>query len=385
MRSLTERVDRIIFKSFNLSNEALGFYRICFCVFLILVGVPVFTWIKKFPDIFFNPPPISIGALFTTFPSYFFLFFLSICVCILTVLLLFGVKPKLVSLLLGFFILIGKSFSYSLGKIDHDFLVWLTPMVMAFSNWGKAFTIHTVKVKSENDANSDRSWPVTLMALFLCLAMFSAAVPKIMGGWLNFSTQAVRAHLLSSYFQEGRQDFLAPYFLKLKSRAFWEMFDYAAIIFESTFLFALMKPNIFRGYVYMAILFHVMNLLMLNISFTGNCIFYLLFIDWKMVMNFLEEKGVLKFLRKMITVRNLTITLLLYAAFYIASLILSSDDVDYTISPVKSILKLFIADNTLIKLIIGNIILFFTLVLSTLNVILYFKKRKNLSASNSYA
>src|SRR5688572_9428185 len=120
MSFIINTADRLIFKSFRASKESLGIYRISYSLFLLITGVPIFLWIRNFPSAFYHPPLISLGSLFTKFPPYWFLLFISVSICLFSILLLFGYKTGLVSLLLSLFILIGKSFAYSFGKIDHD-------------------------------------------------------------------------------------------------------------------------------------------------------------------------------------------------------------------------------------------------------------------------
>ena len=375
MSSFVNTADRIIFKSFNLSKESLGIYRIFYCLYLLIMGVPTFLWINNFPSIFFNPPFISLASLFSEFPPYWFLMFLSLSACLLVILLLFGYKTRSVSLLLAFTILIGKSFSYSFGKINHDFLIWLIPLAMAFSNWGEAYSFDSKKINLHKN-NEERNWPITLLALALCLAMFSAGLPKIWGGWLNLSSHAVKAHLLNSYYENGRQSLLAPFFLKLDSPFIWEFFDYAAITLEVTFLFAFIRPNLFRAYVFFAIIFHVLNFLMLNIAFNPNCILYLLFIDWNMVLDFFRKHKVLDYFNRLISVRNLIIVGIVYFIFVFIVLTKDNKDSSSIISPLNSILKFFNLSSLSIQLIMGSTVIFSTLILGIINVIYFIRNKK---------
>ncbi|MEP6596629.1 MAG: HTTM domain-containing protein [Ginsengibacter sp.] len=373
--SIINTTDRIIFKSFNLSNESLSIYRISYSLYLLITGIPTFVWINNFPSAFYNPPIISLASIFAKFPPYWFLMFISLGTCLFSILLLFGYKTRLVSLSLSLFILSGKFFNYSFGKIDHDWLLWLIPLIMAFSNWGKAYSIDSKK-NNQGENNYDNSWHVTLLALILCLAMFSAGLQKMLGGWLNISTQAVRGHLLSSYYQDGRQSLLAPFFLKLNSSLIWEFFDYAAVFFEITFLFALIRPNLFRSYIFYAIIFHTLNLLMFNIPFSANCIAYLLFIDWNMVIDFFRKNKVLISLNKLVNVKNLVIVAICYFIFFFIVLKQNTQESSFTVSPLNYVLKIFNSNPASNHLIIGNTVIFLTLFLSIINVVYFIRNKK---------
>lgn len=366
--------DRIIFDSFLLSPQALGLYRISYALFLLVFGVPNFTWISNFPSIFYNPPLLSLHTFFSGFPGYWFLLLISLGTCVSTILLLFGYKTRLTSILLALFIFTGKSFAYSFGKIDHDFLVWTIPLVMAFSNWGAAYSLDS---KIELKDRMVHNWPVVLLALVLCLAMFSAGLPKLLGGWLDLSSQAVRGHFLREYYLNERQDLLAPFFLNLNSPLVWEFFDYVGVLLEVLFLFAIIRPNVLRSFIVVAILFHVANYLMLNIAFTVNFILYLLFIDWRMVINWLRKHNVLLRLERAVNVKSLFFLTVLYTSFYVFYII-TSEGVSFNVSPLLFVLKDLLNFN---KLVIGGMVIFLGMGLAFINVFHFLSNRNKTSDS----
>lgn len=368
--------DRIIFDSFQLSPESLGLYRISYALFLLIFGVPNFTWISNFPAIFYNPPLLSLQTFFSSFPGFWFLLLVSVGTCISTIFLLFGYKTRLTSVLLPLFIFTGKSFAYSFGKIDHDFLIWMIPLVMSFSNWGAAYSLDA-KGKQQED-RIVQNWPIVLLALVLCLGMFSAGLPKLLGGWLDVSSHATRGHFLREYYVNERQDLLAPFFLSLNSPLIWEFFDYAGVFLEVFFLFAILRPNLFRFFVVCAIVFHAFNYLMLNISFTANIALYLLYIDWGVVISKLRKHNVLLSLERALNLKNLFTVGVLYTSFYILY-IYASKDVAFTISPLRLVLNDLLNFD---ELVIGGIIIFLGLLIAFLNVFHFlFSNKKKLSDS----
>lgn len=374
MTARSNFLDKIIFDSFNLSPESMGLYRIAYALFLLIFGVPNFTWISNFPAIFYNPPMVSLHTFFSGFPSYWFLVLLSVGICVLTTLLLFGYKTRYTSLLLAVFIFTGKSFAYSFGKIDHDFLIWIIPLIMAFSNWGAAYSLDA---KYGGPNKTVQNWPVTLLALVLCLAMFSAGLPKLLDGWLDFSTHAVRGHFLREYYLNERQDLMAPLFLNLNSPFIWEFFDYAGVLLEIFFLIAIIRPNLFRFFLINAVIFHLFNYLMLNISFTVNFVLYLLFIDWKMVLDKLGKVNGFSYLEKAINLKNFLIVTVLYTSFYIFY-ITTSEVAAFAVSPLKYVLEDLLALDGLVT---GGIIIFLGLGVTFYNLFHFLSNKSKFSGS----
>ncbi|RDV16676.1 hypothetical protein DXT99_02520 [Pontibacter diazotrophicus] len=366
--------DKIIFDSFQLTPESLGLYRILYALFLLIFGVPNFTWISRFPDVFYNPPLLSLHTFFSGFPSYWFLLLVSLGTCISTVLLLFGYKTRLTSILLALFIFTGKSFAYSFGKIDHDFLIWIIPLVMSFSNWGAAYSLDA---KLKHQDRVVQNWPVVLLALILSFAMFSAGLPKLLGGWLDISTHAVRGHFLREFYVNERQDLLAPFFLNLNSALVWEFFDYAGVFLEVFFIFAIIRPNLFRFFVICAIFFHVFNYLMLNIAFSINIILYLLFVDWGMIISKLRKHRMLLSIERAINFRSLLIVGLLYTSFYLIY-ITATESVTFNVSPLRFVLEDLM---NLDSLIFSGIVIFLGLIVAVLNLIHFVSKKKDFSDS----
>src|SRR5690625_5725460 len=73
---------------------------------------------------------------------------------------------------------------------------------MAFTNWGAAYSVDSCRQNSSDQ--TAESWPLTLLALLIGFMMFTAGVPKILGGWLDPSTQAVQGHLFNQYFLDRK-------------------------------------------------------------------------------------------------------------------------------------------------------------------------------------
>ncbi len=316
-------LDRWIFTSFPMSAEAMGLYRILFALYLLIWGVPNFEWIADSPNSFFNPPTYSLGALLNGFPPYWFLQGLSLFIVALTMLLLFGWYTRWVSMGLYIAIVLGKSFAFSYGLIGQDLIVWLVPLLMSFSNWGSKYSIDSRRSNQVPSAN--HIWPITMMALLLGFGMFSAGVPKLMGGWLDLGTHATRGHFFTQYYVIGNLKLLSSWAINITNPFFWEAMDWGAVLFEILFLAAIIKPKWFRAWLLLAIGFHTTTFLLFNISFHFQYIVYLLFIDWgKIAPSFYQRFQTLT--DKLITIKGLIII----ALFYMPLNILAQE---YTLQP----------------------------------------------------
>ncbi|MFP4293362.1 MAG: HTTM domain-containing protein [Cyclobacteriaceae bacterium] len=283
----SNRLDELIYDEYKLPEGAVSLFRIVYAAFVIFVaGVPQYRWIAERPDFFYNPPTFSLANLFDGFPGYPFLFCLDLLLVSLFVFLLFGLYTRAVTLLIGIVMVVGFSFYYSFGKINHDALLMIyVPFVMFFSNWNQYYSLDRRR-KSFSENRKERHWPVLLLALLLGFGMFSAGVPKMLDGWLSLSTQAVKGFVVNfNYYDTFPDRFLQPYLISFDNPVFWELMDYSAVFFEIFFLLAVIRRRLFMAFIVFAVIFHTMNILFFSISFVNNLALYLLFIDWKPVLD----------------------------------------------------------------------------------------------------
>ncbi len=286
---LANKINAWVKTAFYLNNKELSIFRILYCSLTIfIIGIPNYSWLGNHPAIIFNPPKYSIAALFHDFPSAFFFELLSLALVICFILLLFGLYTKTVSLLLSFLMLFGQSFMFSFGKIDHNILFVLLPMLLAFSGWGNYYSIDNIRKKHLPSG----TWLITIVALTVGFAMFTAGVPKYLHGWLDVSTQATQGYFIKKYYSIAEPALIAPLLIKIKSAVFWESLDYLAVIFELFFLVAVFKPGVFRFFIFLALWFHFINGVMINVFFVSNYLVYLLFLPrsfYRSLQRFLDN------------------------------------------------------------------------------------------------
>ena len=275
-----------IFHSFSVTKEGLGLMRIVLSLFLLFFLIPGnglahFHFLSSLPSDFYAAPPGPM-MLFDQFPSFPFLLTLYSTCILAVILMLAGYKTKWVSIIAGLSILILQGVIFSVGKINHEILIAVVPIVMAFSNWGVAFSIDS---KQGDTSGGVESWPLTFVAVLIGFMMFTAGFPKILGGWLDFSTQATQGHLLNQFYVRARQDLLAEAAVNFQNPLFWELLDWGTILFEIGFLFALIKMNWFKLFLGLAVIFHFSTMMFLNIAFLPNFLAYAIFLNWGRILN----------------------------------------------------------------------------------------------------
>ncbi|MGM0746123.1 MAG: HTTM domain-containing protein [Bacteroidota bacterium] len=284
----TDRFSQWIFHSYHPSAEGLALYRIftaLMFLFFLLPDASYYSDLADFPDDFFTPPPGPM-MLFSEFPPAWVFYSIHTLLALSWVGVLVGYKTRFCSLMAAAFMLLLMGFIFSIGKVNHQMLLVLVPAIMAFSNWGAAYSFdskHSVaELKTEG-------WPLVLLSLFIGFMFFTAGFPKILGGWLDPDSLATRGHLLNQYFVRGRTELLSGYMVELDLPLVWSFLDWATILFEVGFLVAVLRAGWTRLFVCFAVLFHFSTMLTLNIAFLVNFPAYAAFLPWSNIHRFLED------------------------------------------------------------------------------------------------
>lgn len=246
------------------SNYVLKYISI---LFIIWFETPFLGSSHEIADAFYFPPRYSLANLSNSFPNEFWVKILSIFNLFLLLIIAFSKKTRFLGLLWFLIILYLKQFTYSFGKIDHDFINLLSFFILCFYNWEL-----TVK-------NSVKPSPLGLILLVLAFGMFTAGLPKAVN-WidLNLETSGFYTWFIWGYFTQDRTKFLAdtiPYFPNFLT----ETLDYLTVIFETSLIFIVFftkgNTKFFIFWLYSALAFHLASLLFINISFLGLTIPYL--------------------------------------------------------------------------------------------------------------
>ncbi|MCZ6675091.1 MAG: hypothetical protein O7C75_19330 [Verrucomicrobia bacterium] len=311
------RFDRWLFESYSFDAKQWGLFRIIYALFmLVLFGLPQLVYLDGLPDAFFKPPRMSIGQFASGFPDLLFLQILGLLIVVAYLCILFGYRTKTASIagvLLAFF---AKTFVYSLGQINHDFMVWLVPLAGAFANWGAGYSIDA-KNRSLEKSSQTQSWPIVLLVIIFCFAFALSGIHKILGGWTNLDLTAVQQMLARSAVVSQRDHFLAPFFLTFNNYYFWKAIDFLTLFFEIGIVVGIFLPRVFRIFLMAAVGFHAANLLMLNIDFSFNFAFYALFLNWVGISLWVDQSARAQtILSKMLTWRTFLVASILYLVFF---------------------------------------------------------------------
>ncbi|MES2645928.1 MAG: hypothetical protein V4717_03555 [Bacteroidota bacterium] len=272
--------------------RSLNVFRIILGLFLLLFYSPNYGWIGKAPKVFFNPPLLSLGIFLDKFPSTTFFQILDILILLCTLFIITGIKAKISSLSYGILNIIGLTFQFSFGKIDHTIFIYVMLICLAFSGWGTELAL--VPDKKPNSEAPQKSF--SLIAVLLCFAFFTAGFNKAFH-WLNFDTSknGTGFWLYQGWINLGREYLLVGF---VKTLPFWllKVLDFFAVIFELTPLFFLLySRKAWHTWLLVAGVFHFTSLFILNITFLIHIIIYLAFFDFSIIYdqakNIISKKG----------------------------------------------------------------------------------------------
>ena len=160
------------------SAKPLGVLRILFAAYVVIIPFD-YTWVAEVPAAFFNPPP-GLPSLVDGPPPLWFLITLECARVAVALWLAAGWKTTAASVTMTLILLTGSGIIYSFSKVDHLILFDIAPAALAAAGWGAAFSLD-----SSGKHLPTRGFPVLLWAITVALAMFTAAVPKVLAGWLS--------------------------------------------------------------------------------------------------------------------------------------------------------------------------------------------------------
>ncbi len=276
------------------SVRSVAAYRIVLGCSILLFLMPGFQWLSQVPKAFFYPQVFSIANLVDSFPGKGF--FVALDAIVLTSLVCFtlGVKARWSGIVFFLACMVGLSFQYSFGKVDHVNLIYITVACMSFSGWGT----HLAIVPDKPSKYDHLGKCMALLSIIVCFSMFSAGLDKALF-WVDFdiSQNGFLSWYYTTYFINERQFLLAP-FVHYFPLHLLDILDYAAVIFElSPLIFLLFSRKAWKLWLLVACSFHLMNTLLLNITFVQNCFVYLIFLNHESIykhLDFLRQHAALK-------------------------------------------------------------------------------------------
>jgi hypothetical protein len=308
--------DRWLFESYQLNANHWGLFRITYALYmLVFVGLPELTYLAGLPDAFFNPPRISIGQLASGYPGYAFLQILGLLIVGLFLCILFGYRTRTASIAGATLAVFAKSFVYSTGQINHDFMVWMVPVAGAFANWGAAYSLDS---KSTEKKNSEvHNWPIMFLVIAFTFALALSGYKKYLGGWASLEFAAVNQSFIRNYIVVQREYLMAPHMINFDSFIFWKALDYLTLVFEIGIVVGIVFPKVFRWFLLATVGFHASNLLLLNIDFSFNFAFYALFLPWNRIEGWVKLSRIGTLLDSMIQPKVAWVVSLAYLIFFL--------------------------------------------------------------------
>lgn len=285
----SDRFSNWIFDSYRPTTEGLALFRILTALMFLFFLMPeasFYSDLAEFPDDFFSPPPGPM-MLINSFPPAWLFYSIHTLLVVSWLSVLFGYKTEKASIAAAFCMLLLLGFIFSIGKVNHQMLMVLLPLLMAFSNWGGAYS---VDVRMSDVLPSANGWPITLLALFIGFMMFTAGFPKLLGGWLSGDTLATQGHLLNQYFVRGRTELLSGFMVETNLPWMWGLLDWATVLFEMGFLVAVFRAGWTRMFICFAVLFHFSTMMTLNIAFLVNFPAYAAFLPWTKIHNYISSR-----------------------------------------------------------------------------------------------
>lgn len=262
--------------SYRPDGRFLAVLRMAYGLWILLFPVDI-LWIAAVPNEFVNPRPGLFGFV-DSVPPEGALIALTVIRAVLAVLLALGILTLPVSILMTAAMMTAAGISYSFSKVDHFILFELVPLFLVFAGWGHRWSVDAWwRARQGRSSLTTRGMPVLLYAMTIGWAMLSAAVPKVMGGWLDPSRQATRGYIARDIAIGEKLGPLGGWLLPLDIDLFWKLLDYATIAAEGLLIVFVLTPTIYRLWIVLLAFFHTGVYLTLGISFIDYTLVYAVF------------------------------------------------------------------------------------------------------------
>ena len=261
---------------YRVDPRFLAILRVAYALWVLLLPTD-YLWVRGVPEAFFQPRMGPI-RLFSEIPPDGVLVGLQVAAAVLAALLAVGFRTRLVSVLLAVLMILGSGIVYSFGKVDHFILFELLPIAMAVAGWGARFSVDSwLRRRVGRTMPSSSGFPVLLWGMVVGFALFSAALPKAMTGWLDPARHATRGYLAREVADPKRVGAVGSWVFQFDSDILWKAVDYGTLLAEGGLIFALLYPLLYRLWLVMILAFHVSVYLTMGISFAGYVFVYLPF------------------------------------------------------------------------------------------------------------
>ncbi len=263
-------MDRIS-ESYRVQPTYLGIVRILFALHVLVFPVD-YLWTAEVPASFFQARP-GLFAWMTAAPDPWVMITLEVARALLAVLVLVGYRTFQSSIALTLVMVVGAGVTHSFGKLDHFILYELFPAFMAFAGWGAALSLDARMGRGRNS----RGFPMLLWAVTVAYALFTAALPKAVAGWLDPAKEASRGFIARDLAENEKLGPLVDVIFAFDNHIFWKFMDYATVFAEGWLIVAVLFPVLFRIGIVALLGFHVGVYMSLGIDFASYFFLYAVF------------------------------------------------------------------------------------------------------------
>ncbi|MFV3113599.1 MULTISPECIES: hypothetical protein [Gordonia] len=191
----------------------------------------------------------------------------------LAVALLIGIRTVAVSVAMAIVLVIGGGLANSFGKVDHFILFEILPAVMALAGWGAAFSLDSRR-ETVSRPTRDNGAVILAWAAIVAFALFTAAVPKALRGWLDPARQATHGYIARDLADSVKLGPFGPELMEIKSALFWKALDYGTVVAEASLVVLIFFPIAFRIGIAVLVIFHIGVYLGLGIEFDSYAFVY---------------------------------------------------------------------------------------------------------------
>lgn len=265
------------------TSAALGVFRWLYCLNLLLLDASSYSWLDDAPRALYAPPVLSLAYLFPSFPPAPFFKVLDTVGVLALCFTMVGYRTRIATVALLAVEIVGTNFKYCFGKIDHNGVEFALLLCMAVADWGRC---HSADARFRPGAAAGANplaaaRGMSLLAVLLAFGMVTAGIEKAYV-WIDFDlrTSGFLAWYYGVRITQGRALLLSDW-VQHAPLPLLELGDYLAPLFEcSGFVALLTSARAFRIWLATSALFHLSNVLFLNIPFNSQTFAYMAFVDY---------------------------------------------------------------------------------------------------------
>ncbi|MCU1513725.1 MAG: hypothetical protein JWO10_815 [Microbacteriaceae bacterium] len=253
------------------SARPLAVVRMLFALDVLFLPYDI-SWIPTMPAQAWYPPPGPF-ELFTSLPSPGFILGLEIVRAVVALWLLLGWSTLAASIAMTVVSLLCHGLCWSFGNIHHLILYDLAPLALGIVGWGAAWSIDSLR-KRNRPPTAPAGYPMFLFAIVIAFAMFTAAIPKLLSGWLDPAREATHSYVTRDLVLQTGPGPLTEWALQIDSPVFWKFLDYVTLFGEGTLIILMFFPGLFRLGLLLISAFHIGVWLLLGIDFSEQVFVY---------------------------------------------------------------------------------------------------------------